>query len=298
MQQMQIASPNSSKTIGIIALITTVLVWSGFFLSLRFGAKVKVPPLEIAVLRFLPGTLVFLPILFHSRKRIFSAPKWPMLLMIIGSGFPYLFVAGVGMTMVPVADGSTLLPGLNPVFVSLLGLLVFGRKIPRARLIALSIILLGVGSMIIASVNHPSGVLLEGLLILIAASLMWATFTLAFEKSGLKPIEGAAVVTFGSIPLLAASLLWRNEPLKILEVAPSSLLPLILAQGIGVGLLSTISYTTAIKNLGALPASLVGALTPVFSTLLAMVLLSETPVLLTLGGMLFVVLGVYLANIR
>jgi drug/metabolite transporter (DMT)-like permease len=41
---------------------------------------------------------------------------------------------------------------------------------------------------------------------------------------------------------------------------------------------------------------LVGALTPVVSTLLAMALLSETPVLLTLGGMLFVVVGVYLAN--
>jgi drug/metabolite transporter (DMT)-like permease len=219
-----------------------------------------------------------------------------MLLMIIGSGFPYLIVAGIGMTMVPVADGSTLLPGLNPVFVSLLGLLFLGRKIPRKRLIALSIIILGVGSMIVASVNHPSGMLFEGLLVLMAASLMWATFTLAFEKSGLKPIEGAAVVTFGSLPLLAASLLWRYEPLQILEVDPASLIPLFIAQGIGVGLLSTISYTTAIKNLGALPASLVGALTPVVSTLLAMVLLSETPILLTLGGMLFVVVGVYLAN--
>lgn len=287
-----------SPTLGVIALAVTVLVWSGFFLSLRFGAKIDLPPLEIAILRFGPGTLIFLPIAIRHRRRFLNAPRLPMALMVLGSGFPYLMVAGTGMSLAPVADGSTILPGLNPVFVSLIGLWLLRRPIPRTRRLGLGLILAGIGLLLTHSIMNPTLGLLEGYVVFVVAGLMWATFTLAFEKSGLRPIEGAAVVTFGSLPLLVGALLWRGTPLQLMDLGLDSLIPMFVAQGIGVGLLSTIAYTTAVRHLGANRAAMAGALTPVVSTVLAIVLLSEHPFPTTLAGMAIIIAGVALSNRR
>ena len=287
-----------SPTLGVIALAVTVLVWSGFFLSLRFGAKIDLPPLEIAILRFGPGTLVFLPIAIRHRRRFLNAPRLPMALMVLGSGFPYLMVAGTGMSLAPVADGSTILPGLNPVFVSLIGFWLLRRPIPRTRRLGLGLILAGIGLLLTHSIMNPTLGLLEGYVVFVVAGLMWATFTLAFEKSGLRPIEGAAVVTFGSLPLLVGALLWRGTPLQLMDLGLDSLIPMFVAQGIGVGLLSTIAYTTAVRHLGANRAAMAGALTPVVSTVLAIVLLSEHPFPTTLAGMAIIIAGVALSNRR
>jgi drug/metabolite transporter (DMT)-like permease len=287
-----------SPTLGVIALAVTVLVWSGFFLSLRFGAKIDLPPLEIAILRFGPGTLIFLPIAIRHRRRFLNAPRLPMALMVLGSGFPYLMVAGTGMSLAPVADGSTILPGLNPVFVSLIGFWLLRRPIPRTRRLGLGLILAGIGLLLSHSIMNPTLGLLEGYVVFVVAGLMWATFTLAFEKSGLRPIEGAAVVTFGSLPLLVGALLWRGTPLQLMDLGLDSLIPMFVAQGIGVGLLSTIAYTTAVRHLGANRAAMAGALTPVVSTVLAIVLLSEHPFPTTLAGMAIIIAGVALSNRR
>ena len=287
-----------SPTLGVIALAVTVRVWSGFFLSLRFGAKIDLPPLEIAILRFGPGTLIFLPIAIRHRRRFLNAPRLPMALMVLGSGFPYLMVAGTGMSLAPVADGSTILPGLNPVFVSLIGFWLLRRPIPRTRRLGLGLILAGIGLLLSHSIMNPTLGLLEGYVVFVVAGLMWATFTLAFEKSGLRPIEGAAVVTFGSLPLLVGALLWRGTPLQLMDLGLDSLIPMFVAQGIGVGLLSTIAYTTAVRHLGANRAAMAGALTPVVSTVLAIVLLSEHPFPTTLAGMAIIIAGVALSNRR
>jgi len=261
-----------SPTLGVIALAVTVLVWSGFFLSLRFGAKIDLPPLEIAILRFGPGTLIFLPIAIRHRRRFLNAPRLPMALMVLGSGFPYLMVAGTGMSLAPVADGSTILPGLNPVFVSLIGFWLLRRPIPRTRRLGLGLILAGIGLLLSHSIMNPT--------------------------LGLRPIEGAAVVTFGSLPLLVGALLWRGTPLQLMDLGLDSLIPMFVAQGIGVGLLSTIAYTTAVRHLGANRAAMAGALTPVVSTVLAIVLLSEHPFPTTLAGMAIIIAGVALSNRR
>lgn len=291
-------STNRSRLVGIGALVVTVLVWSTFFLSLRFGSKVSLPPIEIAIFRFLPASLIFLPILIRRRKRILEASPILMIMMIIGAGLPYLIVAGHGFRFAPVSDGSTILPGLIAVFVSLLGVLVLHRPINRSRWLGLGLILLGVIGMLQASIDHPSVRLFEGYLILIGAAIMWSMFTLAFDRSGLQPIEAAVVVTFGSLPFVAVSILFRGGPSEVLDLDLNSVIWMFIGQGLVVGLISTISYAIAIRHLGAAIASLAGALTPVVSTLLAIPFLGEMPLTHTVGGMVFVVAGVVLASRR
>lgn len=292
------ASARRSRLIGIVALVVTVVVWSAFFLSLRFGARFKLPPVEIAIFRFLPGALFFLPVLITGRKRLLRASPILMILMIVGAGFPYLIVAGYGLRFTPVSDGSTLLPGLVAVFVSLLGFLFYRRLISRHRIFGLALIVIGMIGMLHLSDGDPSLRLSDGYLILIGAAIMWSVFTLAFERSGLQPIDGAVVITFGSLPPLVFFILLRGGPNEILRLEWGSFLWMFVAQGIAVGLVSTIAYTLAIRHLGATIASLAGAITPVFATLLAIPLLGEIPSGLSLAGMALVVTGVVLTNRR
>ncbi len=286
----------SAELAGVLALGLTVLAWAGFFLSLRAGARAALPVGELAVFRFLPAALCFLPVLWRRWHRIMAVP-WPLLLVIVcGAGFPYFWLAGMGMRLASVADGSTLVPGALPLFVSLLAFLFLGQKITPTRRNGLLIILIGVLLMLAFSVNQAAAGLWQGYALFLFGSLLWAAFTLALRRSGLEALEGAAVVTYGSVPLLVIHLLFSSEPLQLHDLPFNVLATQILLEGIGVGLVSTISYAYAVTKLGANRASIVGALTPVVATLIAIPLLGEVPPASAILGMALIIVGIALTN--
>ena len=292
------ARPGSPQAAGFLALGLTVFVWAGFFLSLRAGAKAALPVAEIAAFRFLPAAVCFLPVLFRSWRRIVAVP-WPLLLAIVcGAGMPYFLVAGTGMRLASVADGSTLVPGTMPVFVSLLGFLLLGQPIGSTRRNSLLLISGGVLLMLFFSLTQGKTGLWHGYALFLLGSLLWAGFTLALRQSGLRALEGAAVVTYGSLPLLLVDLVWNRNSLQIHHLPFDVVAVQVLLEGIGVGLVSTISYAHAVARLGADRAAIAGSLTPVVAALLAVPLLGEVPPASSLLGMALILAGVTLANRR
>ena len=290
------ASFVSPQMAGILALGLTVFVWAGFFLSLRAGAKAALPVGEIAAFRFLPAAICFLPVLSQRWRKILAVP-WPLLLVIVcGAGMPYFLVAGTGMRLASVADGSTLVPGTLPVFVSLLAFFIFRQPITSTRRNGLILISCGVLLMLFFSLNHAAATLWHGYALFLFGSLLWAGFTLALRRSGLEALEGAAVVTYGSIPLLIMDLLLSSQPLQIHHLPFDVLAVQVLLEGIGVGLISTLSYAYAVARLGADRAAIAGSLTPVVATLLAVPLLGEVPPASSILGMALILGGVSLAN--
>lgn len=282
--------------LGLLALGLTVLVWAGFFLSLRLGAKTALPPLEIALFRFLPAGLCFLPVLWRRWRQIVAVP-WPLFLMMVcGAGLPYFLVAGMGMRHAPVADGSTLVPGTLPLSVSLLALLFLRQPVAPGRRTGLALIGAGVALMLLFSLSHPQPGLGQGYALFLLGSLLWAGFTLALRRSGLGALEGAAVLTYGSLPPLLIALALRATPLRLPELPTTELALQFVLQGLGVGIVSTLSYAYAVARLGSDRAAIAGALTPVAASLLAVPLLGEMPPLTSLLGMTVIVAGVLLAN--
>ncbi len=281
---------------GLLALGLTVVVWAGFFLSLRLGAKTALPPLEIALFRFLPAALCFLPVLWRRWRQIAAVP-WPLLLMMVcGAGLPYFLVAGLGMRHAPVADGSTLIPGTLPLSVSLLALVFLGQPLAPGRRLGLALIGSGVALMLLFSLSHAQPGLGQGYALFLLGSLLWAGFTLALRRSGLGALEGAAVLTYGSVPPLLLALALRGTPLRLPQLPAAELALQFLLQGLGVGIVSTLSFAYAVARLGPDRAAIAGALTPVAASLLAVPLLGEMPPLSSLLGMTVIVAGVLLAN--
>jgi drug/metabolite transporter (DMT)-like permease len=152
--------------------------------------------------------------------------------------------------------------------------------------------------MLLFSVNHAAATLLQGYALFLFGSLLWAGFTLALRRSGLEALEGAAVVTYGSIPLLILDLLLSREPLQIHHLPFDVMAMQLILEGIGVGLVATISYAYAVARLGADRAAIAGSLTPVVATLLAVPLLGEVPPASSMLGMAMIISGVTLANRR
>ena len=154
----------------------------------------------------------------------------------------------------------------------------------------------GVLLMLLFSFNHAAATLWQGYALFLFGSLLWAGFTLALRRSGLGALEGATVVTYGSIPLLILDLLLSREPLQLHHLPFDVMALQVLLGGIGVGLVLTISYAYAVARLGADRAAMAGSLTPVVATLLAVPLFGEVPPASSMLGMALIIGGVTLSN--
>ncbi|EPC4027933.1 DMT family transporter [Aeromonas salmonicida] len=280
----------SPRCSGWAAALATVLLWSGFFLSLRLGAEEKLTPQALALLRFGIPALLLLPYYWRHRTRLHSIPLRWQLAMLAGAGLPFFWLGATGMQLAPVAQGSALIPGTAPLMVSLLGLLLWREPCPAQRRCGLSLIALATATLLLS--GEPG--LWQGQVCFLGAALLWALFTLAVRHSGLAALDAAALVAVPSVLLLLPTLLW--SPLPTVDHASIWLWQGLL-QGIGAGLLAALCYAHAIRTLGAEVSSALGSLTPVMAAMLAWWLLGETlsqPVWLAMG---LLCIGVVLASL-
>ncbi|WP_207780443.1 DMT family transporter [Pokkaliibacter plantistimulans] len=285
----------SPRMRGGVALALTLLVWASFFVSLRIGARASLPALDLALIRFAPAALVFLPLFIRHARRIAQAPKRYLLGIIVGGGLPYFLIAGQGMHYASVSDGSTLILGTIPLFVSAIAVCCYGERVSLARRWGLALILLGTLVMLSMSLLQ-GGERWKGHLIFVGCGLLWAYYTVSLRKAGLTPWQGASFLAVTSLVLTLLALLWRQQPLQLVSLPLDELLFHIGVQGVGVGLVSAFTFAYAITRLGAEVPAAIGSLTPVLASLLAVLLLGEHVSARTMLGMLLVVMGVCLAS--
>ncbi|MEF1306737.1 EamA family transporter, partial [Vibrio owensii] len=139
--------------LGYAAIITTLFLWSGFFLSLRGGAISNLQPADIALARFLIPAIVLLPFVLKSMDNIRAVPSKYLLGIVVGSGLPYLLVAGTAMHFAPVSHGSALIPGTLPLFVSAIAVVCYQQPLSQHRIIGLSAVLLGILIFLLSNVG-------------------------------------------------------------------------------------------------------------------------------------------------
>ncbi|MCV2371031.1 DMT family transporter [Roseateles oligotrophus] len=288
------AAPRSGaqlELLGWAALALTLCIWAAFFISLRAGARAALPPAELALLRFGPAGLLFMPLLWRRRARFAQVSPKLWLLIVAGAGLPYFLIAGWGMRHAPVADGATLIPGTLPLFTALLAAALHGRA-ALARWPALLCIAAGIATMLALKAGQAG--LAEGYAMFLLGSLMWSAYTLALRQAKLAPIEAAALISSVSLLLLLPVLAWQasHGGLSLPALPREQLWLQLLIQSVGVGLISTLSYSVAVARLGAQRSAMAGALTPVLATLLALPLFGERPDLATIVGMLLIAAGV------
>ncbi|WP_038889038.1 DMT family transporter [Vibrio campbellii] len=288
--------------LGYAAIITTLFLWSGFFLSLRGGAISDLQPADIALARFLIPALVLLPFVLKSMNKIRAVPSKYLLGIIVGSGLPYLLIAGTAMHYAPVSHGSALIPGTLPLFVSAIAVLCYHQPLSQHRIIGLSAVLLGILVFLLSNLGAEYNWLqLKGHSLFLVGSLMWAIFTISARVANLNAYVCAGFVSVISFAMLviAVGFGWLDSYLATTPIKQwpwNELVGHLMLQGVGAGLIASFTFLYAVRTIGAEASAAFGSLTPVLATLLAIPVFNEQPDTLTWCALLLVTCGSIIAS--
>lgn len=260
---------STQRLLGYGAALATMIIWSGYFLSLRQGALSPLGTLELTLFRFAVPGFLLLP-WFVARWPVIrqANPLW-LTGIALGAGLPFFLLSAVAMGSAPVALGSTLIPGAAPLFVTGMAVWLFRQPFPRWRLYGLSLVVLGVGILVVAFSNTAQPMVLWAPAGFLACSALWALFTLCMRQSGLKPLDAAAVVTIPSTLLLLVFILFTRPTLDLTSVSTTEWMVQLAVQGLAVGLGAGYLYGYAINRLGAEATSAIGSFTPACASLMA-----------------------------
>lgn len=288
--------------LGYAAIAVTLLLWSGFFISLKAGAISELQPADIALVRFLIPSVVLSPFVLKNRKTIAAIPNKYLAGVVIGSGLPYLLIVGSAMHLAPVSHASALIPGSLPLFVSAIAVIFYQQALSQHRLFGLTAVLLGIFVFLFSNIgadyNWPQ---LQGHLLFLAGSLMWAVFTISARVANLNAHVCAGFVALLSLALLvmAVGFGWVDSYLVVTPISHwpwGELFGHAMLQGVGAGLIASYTFIYAIRIIGAEASAAFGSLTPVVATLLAIPIFGEQPDTMTWLALILVTCGSIIAS--
>nr|WP_319552101.1 DMT family transporter [uncultured Vibrio sp.] len=288
--------------LGYAAIFVTLLLWSGFFISLKAGAISELHPADIALVRFLIPSVVLLPFVLKNKKAISAIPNKYLTGVVMGSGLPYLLIVGSAMHLAPVSHASALIPGTLPLFVSAIAVIFYQQALSQHRLFGLATVLLGIFVFLFSNAGADyNWSQLQGHLLFLTGSVMWAVFTISARVANLNAHVCAGFVAIASLALLtiAVGFGWADSYLAITPIKYwpwKELFGHALLQGVGAGLIASYTFIYAIRVIGAEASAAFGSLTPVVATLIAIPIFDEQPDTLTWLALMLVTCGSIVAS--
>lgn len=263
-------------------------IWSGWSIVTRLGVKSHLSVFDITFLRFGFAGLLMLPIAYKNRHLITRKNIGLLIMMIIGTGPPYLIICNMGFAHAPATHG-VLIPCMLSLFVAIMAYTFLKEKISLIRIIGYIVILTGVAFKLSLSEHLVAD------LYFIAGGFLFAIFTLFSRKAGFEPLVTTAFVSSGSMLLLIIPYtLYQVYYPHEMDLA-SSLFQMIY-QGFITSIVALLAYSFAVKRIGATSTSAFAALVPVFVTLGAIPILNEIPNNDDLVFVSLMTIGVFLAS--
>jgi len=280
------------------ALLVTVAIWAGFALSARALSGSTLRPVDAALLRFGVPLVVLAPALWRRRRQFARVGRGTAAKIVCGAGVPFFLAAMYGGSLTSTAFVGAIIPGMVPLFVSAL-MAATGRSFPKGtQAVGLCLVALGVAALVSPHVVDVDRDVLVGSGVLLLASGLWALYTVGLREVDLDPVGSIGLLCAPSFAVVGVLALTGVLPSNLGHATWSDLATFLVMQGLGVGLCAGLLYAFAIRRLGAERSSVVGSLSPVAATLLAIPLLDESPNLAVLVGVPLITLGVVLANRR
>lgn len=291
-----LAGLQSGQWAGYLIMGVAVLTWAMFALSIRAIGASPLTTADVALIRFGVPALVLLPCL-PARWQAMKHVKWLDALMVLaGAGLPFFFMASAGGHLTSAAHVSALIAGTSPLSMVLLTWLCLRQRASRERIRAVMVIVLGVAVLVLPGYSQHGQSMLQGSALLLAASLLWAGYTLAIRRTGLDAVGCVLLLSLLSTVMLVPLMVTGVVSSHLMQAGWKPCLPFLLIQGLGTGIVSSLAYTAAIGRLGAARCAVMGSLSPALAAVLAVPLLVEPITLLNSMGVVVVTLGVMWAN--
>lgn len=299
---MEPTSPSSSRDIRIarILLFITPALFTTNMVLARATAGL-IPPVALAELRCLGVVLLLLPFCsaeLWRHRAVFRREAGHLAVL----GFLGMGICGAGVyygAATTTATNIGLLYATSPVLIILLSRALFGERISRRQMLGTALALLGVLAIILR--GDPAGLLhlsfSAGDLIIFVAAISWALYSVLLKhwRSALSVTARLAAIAFAGVVVML--------PVQVFELAtlgpPVFDLPTIAAVATlilvpGVGAYATFSYMT--KHLGPNRTGLMLYLAPIYTAVMAWLLLGEAFAFYHWLGAALVLPGLYLAT--
>lgn len=299
----------SPKTVGIIAAVVTILIWSSFIVIARASVKGSLTPFDVVFLRYIGAAVVLLPWGWWliNAKRLPASQTWLglspytfKLTALIGSigGVGYAMLAYSGFFFAPAAHASVLLPGTLPLSTALVAMWLLKDRITPARAIGLGLILCGdllVGGASLLKA-FDGGQTWKGDVMFLAASTTWAFYSVLARKNALDAVKATIAITvftfFTYVPVYALLVGFGSISSHLTAAPWSELLFQAVFQGVGSVVISGISFTKMIQHFGPIRSTMMTALVPGLSALGAVFFLGEPLHWTLMLGLALVTLGI------
>ena len=282
---------------GLLWGLLAAAIWATYTVLARLGIKAGLSPLDLTLLRFLPGALLMAPLVARWGWRDLAHIGWRRglaLALLAGPGFSLLFMTG--FSLAPLAHGAVIAPACQ-----MLGSLVFSawlanQPLTRESVIGAGFVLVGLACMGGDSLLHGEGGLtLAGDALFAAAGLCWGAFGALSRRWRVDPLRVTGVVAVVSLVLYAPVYAAFAEIGRLAAAGAAMLSMQLLAQGVGAGLVAMLAFSRAVALLGPGRAGFFGALVPGAASVLAIPVLGEVPTPLQVAGIAAVVVGLLLA---
>lgn len=293
MTAQDVAHDQSALKVGMMFGGSAALIWGAWPVITALGVDANLGPYELVLLRvFIAGPLL-LP---WALKGTHSWQDWRRILILgVAAGAPYSYVVSSGFQYASATHGGVIIPGTIMLASLIASHFFLGDKLNRFRLlgaaaISAGLLFLATGSPQVAGAPSP----LLGDLLFFAGGLMWASYTLLLRVWPMDPIVITARVAFVSLVAMAALLPFL--PNADFSLASTEMLA---TQAIWQGMISSvvaiILFNRGVALLGPARASVLNAIIPVLSTLLAFLILSEVPTIIEAVGLVLIMTGIGVA---
>lgn len=276
----------SPRTVGLVAAVVTVLIWTSFIVIARASASHTLLPLDIALMRILGASCVLLPWAWWRMRperargervgSLLGLSPLPLRTTVQAGffgGLLYAVLAYTGFFYAPAAHASVLMPGSLPLWTTLLAIWLLDEKIPAARALGLACIVLGdllVGGMSLLKA-FEGGEVWKGDLLFMCAASCWAAYTVTARRLGLDAVRATMAITafafvfFVPVFALATGLGWWST--HIPQASWGELLFQAAFQGGGSVVISGITFTQMVRHFGPVRTTMITALVPGLSAL-------------------------------
>jgi len=251
--------------------------------------------LDLIALRFGIAGAILLPVVIR-RGWALDRLRWPGLLAVaVGGGAAYNLSVGAGLIFAPVSHASAFTQGVLPLTTAIVAAIMLKERLPRSRQFGIALIV--VGAVAIAGVSALAlGRQSIGHIILICATVLWATYSVVLRRSRLDGLHATAIAVVASGAVYLPIYLLLVGPQRLIEAPWQEVLWQGLYQGVATALVSMVLYGYAIALIGPSASAAFISLGPVIAALLGIPILQEWPSLTDWLGIATISVGVYLAS--
>jgi drug/metabolite transporter (DMT)-like permease len=272
-------------------------IWAVYSVLARLGVTAGLSPADMSLLRFAPGALLMLPLMWRWGWHDLAGIGWVRgltLTLLAGPGFSLLFMTG--FSLAPLAHGAVIAPSGQMLAGLGLSAWLAHQRLSRESVFGGGFVLLGLLFMGGDSLLHgESRSTLLGDLLFAVAGFCWGLFGTLSRRWQVDPLRVTVVVLVLSFLLFTPPYLLLADLGSLRQASLGMLALQALAQGLGAGLVAMLAYSRAAALLGAGRAAFFGAMVPGAASLLAIPILGEVPTLLQALGIVSVVVGLLIA---